>query len=81
MPGIKTLLNKKIISYHNLEKLRKISFEYTLNETKLTLTINGNKEEILKQFNHLFAKIVFEVFQFSDFKEAAYLQFVDKTQS
>lgn len=81
MPGIKTLLNKRIISYYNLEKLRKIGFEYTLNETKLTLTINGNKEEILKKLNHLFAKIVFEVFQFSDFKEAAYLQFVDKTQS
>src|SRR5690606_16715098 len=81
MPGIKTLLNKRVISYHNLEKLRKIGFQYTLNETKVTLTIRGNKEEILKKLNHLFAKIVFEVFQFSDFKEAAYLQFVDKTQT
>lgn len=81
MPGINALLNKRIISLYDLGKLRKIGFEYTLNETKLTLTINGKKEEILKQLNHLFAKIVFEVFQSSDFKEAAYLQFVDKTQS
>lgn len=81
MPGIKTLLNKRIISLYDLEKLRKLGFEYSLNETKLTLTINGNKEEILKKLNQLFAKMVFEVFRYNEFKEDAYLQFVDKTQA
>ncbi|WP_312136061.1 hypothetical protein [Sphingobacterium sp.] len=81
LPGIKQLLNKKILYYDNLKDLEQIGFVFTLKETKLTLTIQWNKEEILKKLNHTFAKIVFDVFRYIEFKADAYLQFIDKTKA
>lgn len=67
-----TLYDDNIISFKNL------GFSLGESETKLTLTLNGDKAEILNRLKFVLSKIVFEIFYFKEFDNESYIQFTDK---
>ncbi len=78
LPYVKSHTKKWKLSDDNINAFKKLGFALTENETKLTLTLTGDTEEILKRLNIILSKIIFEVFYFKEFDNVSYIQFTDK---
>lgn len=78
LPYIKPHIKKWILYEDNINSFKNLGFELTDNETKLTLTLIGDKEEILKRLKIILLKIAFEIFYFKAFDNQSYIQFTEK---
>ena len=77
MPYVKQHIEKWIIDDDNIISFKSLGFELTNNETKLTLTLTGDKEDILSKVKIILSKIVFEIFYFKEFENESYIQFTE----
>lgn len=78
LPYVKQHVKKWILYDDNINSFKKLGFDLTENETKLTLTLTGDKENILNRLKIILSKIVFEIFYFKEFENESYIQFTDK---
>ena len=77
LPYVKQLTNKWILHEGHINHFRNLGFEFAENESKLILTLTGDKEVILKRMKIILSKIVFEIFYFKKFDNESYIQFTD----
>lgn len=78
LPYVKQHTKKGILHEGNINSFKKPGFDLAENKTNLTLTLTGNKEEILKRVKIILSKIVFEIFFFKEFDNESYIEFTDK---
>jgi hypothetical protein len=78
LPYVKQHIKKWILHDDKITSLKNLGFEFTVNETKLTLTLTGGKEDILRNLKLILAKIIFEIFYFREFDNESYIQITDK---
>jgi hypothetical protein len=78
LPYVKQHIKKWVLYDDNISSFRNLGFNLIENETKLTLTLTGDKEDILKRLKVILSKIVFEIFYFKEFDNESYIQFTDK---
>lgn len=78
LPYVKQHIKKWILYDDNINSFKNLGFDFRENETKLTLTLTGDKEEILNKLKAILSKIVFEIFYFKEFDNESYIQFTDK---
>lgn len=78
LPHIKQHTKKFILHDYNINSFKKLGFGLFENETKLTLTLKGDKEEILRRIKIILSKIIFEIFRFKEFENDSYIQFTAK---
>ena len=55
-----------------------LGFDLTESETKLILTLTGDKEDILNRVKLILSKVVFEIFYFKEFDNESYIEFKEK---
>jgi len=79
LPYVKQHIKKWILYDDNINSFKKLGFDLIENETKLTLTLTGDEEEILNKLKAILSKIVFEIFYFKEFDNESYIQFTDKS--
>lgn len=77
-PYVKQHIKKRILYEERINSFKNLGFDLADNESKLTLTLTGDKEQILNKVKLIFAKIVFEIFYFKEFENESYIQFADK---
>ncbi|HJR99396.1 MAG TPA: hypothetical protein VJ780_00560 [Flavobacterium sp.] len=77
LPYVKQHTKKWILYDDNINSFKNLGFDLVQNETKLVLTITGDKEEILYRMKIILSKIVFEIFYFKEFDNESYIQFTD----
>ena len=80
LPYVKKHKKKEILYDTHINAFKKLGFELTGNETKLTLRITGDKEKILDKLKILLLKIFFETFHFKYFENKSYIQFTEKVR-
>lgn len=78
LPYVKQHTKKWIIYEDNINSFKNLGFDLTENESKLTLTLTGNKEDILNKLKLILSKIIFEIFYFKEFDNESYIEFTDK---
>jgi hypothetical protein len=78
LPYVKQHTKKWILYNANINSFKNLGFNLTENETKLILTLTGDKEGIINRLKIILAKIVFEIFYFKEFDNESYIQFTDK---
>ena len=78
LPYVKQHTKKWILNDDNINSFKNLGFDLAENETKLTLTLTGDKEDILTKLKVILSKIVFEIFYFKNFDNETYIQFTDK---
>ena len=74
LPYVKQHIKKWILYDDKITSLKNLGFYFIENETKLILTLTGDKEDILKRIKPILAKIVFEIFYFKEFDNESYIQ-------
>jgi len=79
MPYLKQHIGSYIIHDENLEKLKGLGFKLADNQSKITLTLSGNKEDITNNLNQILSKIIYEVFYVKEFENESYIQFTEKS--
>ena len=79
LPYVKQHIKKWILYDDNINSFKKLGFDLIENETKLTLTLTGDEEEILNKLKAILSKIAFEIFYFKEFDNESYIQFTDKS--
>jgi len=79
LPYVKQHIKKWILYDDNINSFKKLGFDLIENETKLTLKLTGDEEEILNKLKAILSKIVFEIFYFKEFDNESYIQFTDKS--
>jgi hypothetical protein len=77
IPYVKQHTKKWILSDEKINKLKNLGFNLNENDTKLTLILIGDKEDILKRLKIILSKIIFEIFYFKEFDNETYIQFKD----
>jgi hypothetical protein len=78
LPYVKQHTKKWILSDNHINSFKKLGFDLTDSESKLTLVLIGNKEDVLKKLKTILSKILFEIFYFKQFANESYIQFMDK---
>jgi len=78
IPYIKQHTKKRVLYDDNINSFEKLGFNLSENDTKLTLTLTGDKEDILNKLKIILSKIVFEIFNYKEFDNESYIQFTDK---
>jgi hypothetical protein len=78
LPYVKQHTKKWILNEDHINAFKNIGFELAESETKLCLTLTGDKEDILNRVQLILSKIVFEIFYFKEFANESYIQFSDK---
>ena len=78
LPHVKKLSKKWILYDDRINSFKNLGFDLAENNTKLILTLTGDKEKILKRVKIILSKIVFEIFYFKEFDNESYIQFTDK---
>jgi hypothetical protein len=81
LPYIKQHTKKWILHEDKINALKNLGFNLTENETKLTLILTGNKEDILIRLKIILSKIIFEIFYFKEFNKECFIQFTEKSSS
>lgn len=79
IPFLKKHIAKQVLYEDRVISLKKIGFQITNDENNLVMLFAGEKEEILIRIKSVLAKIVFDVFHFSEFQNETFLKFVEKT--
>ena len=78
LPYVKQHIRKWTLYEDNINSFKYLGFELTENESKLTLKLSGNKNDILVKLKVILSKIVFEIFYFKEFDNESYIQFTEK---
>lgn len=78
LPHIKVFTKKWILTDDNINSFKNSGFILNDNETKLTLTLTGSKEVILKNLKLILPKIFFEIFYYKQFDKESYIQFTER---
>lgn len=78
LPYVKQHTKKWILYDDNINSFKNLGFSLGENETKLTLTLTGDKADIVNKLKLVLSKIVFEIFYFKEFDKESYVQFTDK---
>ena len=78
LPYVKQHIRKWTLYDDNINSFKYLGFELTENESKLTLKLSGNKDDILVKLKVILSKIVFEIFYFKEFDNESYIQFTEK---
>ena len=78
LPHVKQHIRKWTLYDDNINSFKYLGFELTENESKLTLKLSGNKDDILVKLKIILSKIVFEIFYFKEFDNESYIQFTEK---
>lgn len=78
LPSVKQHKNKLILHDENINSFKNLGFSFAESETKLTLTLTGDKEDILNRLKLVLSKVVFEIFYFKEFDNESYIEFTDK---
>lgn len=78
LPYVKQHTKKWTLHDDNIKSFKNLGFDLTESETKLILTLTGDKEDILKQVKLILAKVVFEIFYFKEFENESYIEFTEK---
>jgi hypothetical protein len=78
LPYVKQHTNKWILHDENINSFKNLGFNLTESETKLTLTLTGDKEDILNRLKLVLSKVVFDIFYFKEFDNESYIEFTDK---
>ena len=78
LPYVKQHTKKWILNEDHINAFKNMGFELAESETKLCLTLTGDKEDILNRVQLILSKIVFEIFYFKEFANESYIQFADK---
>ena len=79
LPYGKQHTKKWILNEDHINAFKNMGFELAESETKLCLTLSGDKEDILNRVQLILSKIVFEIFYFKEFANESYIQFADKS--
>ncbi|MHA4842893.1 hypothetical protein ACX0G7_01955 [Flavitalea antarctica] len=79
LPNVKQHTKRWILHDDKMTSFKNLGFNLSENETKLVLTLTGDKEDILNRLQIILLKIVFEIFYFKEFADESYIQFTDKT--
>ncbi|MBK9735499.1 MAG: hypothetical protein IPO92_11210 [Saprospiraceae bacterium] len=74
---IKQHIKKGTLYHKNINSFKNLGFYLSENETKLTLTLAGDKEDILNRVKIILSIIVFEIFYFKEFDNKSYIQFTE----
>lgn len=77
LPNVKQHTKKCILYEDNISTLKNLGFDLVENETKLTLSLTGDKDDILYRVKIILAKIVFEIFYIKEFENESYIRFTD----
>jgi hypothetical protein len=77
LPYVKQHTKKWILYDDNIKSFKNLGFDLVQNETKLALTLTGDKEDILNSVQIILSKIVFEIFYFKEFYNESYIQFTE----
>ncbi len=77
LPYVKQHIKKWVLYDDHINSFRNLGFDLIENETKLTLTLTGDKEDILNRLKVILSKIVFEILYFKKFGNESYIQFTD----
>ncbi len=78
LPYVKKHTKKLILHDDNINSFKNLGFNLTENETKLNLTLTGDKENILNRLKLILSKIIFEIFYFKEFENESYIKFTEK---
>ncbi|HEX8357045.1 MAG TPA: hypothetical protein VF610_06530 [Segetibacter sp.] len=79
LPYIKRHVKKWTLQEYDIKQICKLGFKLADNETKLSLTLTGEKEYILNKLKVILLKIFFEIFHFREFDNDSYIQFTEKS--
>ncbi|MES2777818.1 MAG: hypothetical protein V4722_26800 [Bacteroidota bacterium] len=77
LPYVKHHTIKRLLYEDHINSFKKLGFDLSVNETKLSLTLTGSKEDILSKLKIILAKIVFEIFHYKEFENESYIQFTN----
>ncbi|QEC69775.1 hypothetical protein FRZ67_21645 [Panacibacter ginsenosidivorans] len=78
LPYVKQHTKKWILYDDNINSFKNLGFNLTESETKLILTLTGDKDEILNRLKLVLSKVVFEIFYFKEFDNESFIEFTDK---
>lgn len=78
LPYVKQHTKKWALHDDNINSFKNLGFNLSEAETKLILTLTGDKEDILNRLKLILSKIVFEIFYFKEFDNESYIEFTDK---
>ncbi len=78
LPYVKQHSKKGLFYAENIGALKNLGFHLSENETKLTLSITGEKEEIISRLKRILSKIVFDIFRYKAFDEECCIQYKDR---
>ncbi len=78
LPHVKQHTKKRTLYHDNITSFKNLGFNLSENETTLTLTLTGAKEDMLNRLKLILSKIVFEIFYFKEFDNESYIEFTDK---
>lgn len=78
LPQVQKLTKAWILHNENIINFKNLGFNFDDNETKLILPLTGSSNHILGSLKTILSKIIFEVFNFPEFKNESYLQYTEK---
>ncbi len=78
LPYVKQHVKKMTLDDDKIDSFKNLGFEMTATETKLILTLTGDKGGILNKLKLILVKIFFEIFYFKAFDNGCYIEFTEK---
>ncbi|GAO41371.1 hypothetical protein [Flavihumibacter petaseus] len=80
LPNVKQLSKKDFLNEDYLEKFRLFGFSPADNGHMLTLTVSGNRNDLIKKVKTILSRIIFDVFYFVDFENESCFEYVETSQ-
>lgn len=77
LPHVKQHVNKFRLQHEKIPVLKNLGFYLSANQSVFTLTLKGDKQEVLSRLNMILVKIVYEIFSLQDFRNESYIQYTE----